>query len=90
MHFTRSAASVSDKFSQKYGFYFNVFWGDAVGVISQMKNLTKYFPNSPIYVVSDSDSRYPRICQKVSTLVDSSKQAVAAGPGAPAETSRVA
>eukprot|EP00040_Diaphanoeca_grandis_P021768 m.116250 g.116250 ORF g.116250 m.116250 type:complete len:437 (+) comp28489_c0_seq1:160-1470(+) len=51
------------RFTAKYGFYIHVFKHPAA-VIHQVEQLNRYFPDSPVYIMSDGGMRFDGLCQK--------------------------
>ncbi|CAK9097892.1 Peptidyl-prolyl cis-trans isomerase A [Durusdinium trenchii] len=54
-----NAAKVKDP----YGFYLHVY-GDPAAVIYQVREVKKFFPRSPIYVMSDGGLDFSALCEK--------------------------
>jgi len=55
------------KFVAKYGFYIHVFKHPAA-VIHQIEQLDRYFPGSPVYIMSDGGMRFDGLCQKYNCI----------------------
>ncbi|CAK8985907.1 unnamed protein product [Durusdinium trenchii] len=47
----------------RYGFYLHVY-GDPAAVIYQVREVKKFFPRSPIYVMSDGGLDFSALCEK--------------------------
>lgn len=47
----------------KYGFYLHVY-KPAAAVLYQVKQIKKFFPGAPIYIMSDGGDRFDGLCQK--------------------------
>eukprot|EP00040_Diaphanoeca_grandis_P032174 m.194510 g.194510 ORF g.194510 m.194510 type:complete len:410 (+) comp32532_c0_seq1:264-1493(+) len=56
-------ASSNDGFVAKYGFYMHVF-DRPPSVIHQVKQIQKFFPDSPIYMMSDGGYGFDGVCLK--------------------------
>jgi len=59
----RAASASSEPTAKKYGFYLHVFNAPAA-VIHQVRQVKKYFPGSPIYVMSDGGMSFDELCRQ--------------------------
>eukprot|EP00931_Biecheleriopsis_adriatica_P078898 TRINITY_DN52314_c0_g1_i1.p1 TRINITY_DN52314_c0_g1~~TRINITY_DN52314_c0_g1_i1.p1 ORF type:complete len:359 (-),score=57.42 TRINITY_DN52314_c0_g1_i1:30-1106(-) len=53
----------------KYGFYMHVYNEDAA-IIYQVRQLKKFFPDSPIYIMSDGGADYSALCKELGCTSD--------------------
>lgn len=59
----KAAVGSNKQYRAKYGFYLHVYDKPAA-VIFQVNKLRQYFPDSPIYIMSDGGDRFDGLCKK--------------------------
>eukprot|EP00928_Gymnodinium_smaydae_P016459 TRINITY_DN1617_c1_g1_i1.p1 TRINITY_DN1617_c1_g1~~TRINITY_DN1617_c1_g1_i1.p1 ORF type:complete len:607 (-),score=164.45 TRINITY_DN1617_c1_g1_i1:41-1594(-) len=60
-----SLAAISGKpHKVTYGFYLHVFF-EAAAVVHQLKQVRKFYPEAPVYVMSDGGANFSGICEKI-------------------------
>jgi len=62
---TAAAPAATDQSKEKYGFYIHAYANPAA-VIHQVREVKKFFPGSPIYVMSDGGMDFGELCKQES------------------------
>eukprot|EP00927_Polykrikos_kofoidii_P023351 TRINITY_DN2154_c0_g1_i2.p1 TRINITY_DN2154_c0_g1~~TRINITY_DN2154_c0_g1_i2.p1 ORF type:complete len:512 (+),score=71.20 TRINITY_DN2154_c0_g1_i2:74-1609(+) len=50
---------------EPYGFYIHAFF-EAAAVVHQLRDVRKFYPHAPVYIMSDGGANFSGICQEIS------------------------